>query len=72
MLSTRDQLVMFVLGAIETVPLFGGIGLSLYLDALPFYALILIGLALSVLVCWLLRKYVPQFPIHASSSDRKY
>ncbi len=60
---------MFVLGAIEVLPLGGGLGFGTYLEpSVPYPGTAAIGLALSILLCWLLRHQTPPTAIHAVPS----
>ena len=57
---------LFVLGAIEVLPLGGGLGFGTYLEpSVPYPGTAAIGLALSILLCWLLRHQTPPTVIHA-------
>jgi len=57
---------LFVLGAIEMLPLGGGLGFGSYFEpGVPYAGTAAIGLALSVLFCWLLRHQTPPTVIHA-------
>ena len=61
----RVRLRLFILGAVEALPLGGGIGLGSYFEpAIPYSATAAVGLALSVLLCWLLRSQTPETVIH--------
>ncbi len=60
---------LFVLGAIEVLPLGGGLGLGFYFaPSVPYAGIAAIGLALSLLLCWLLRHQTPPTAIHAVPS----
>ena len=60
---------LFILGAIEVLPLGGGLGLGIYFEpSVPYAGTAAIGLALSLLLCWLLRHQTPPTVIHAVPS----
>jgi hypothetical protein len=60
---------LFILGAIEMLPLGGGLGFGTYFEpSVPYAGTAAIGLALSVLLCWLLRHQTPPTVIHAVPS----
>jgi hypothetical protein len=58
---------LFLLGVIEFLPMAGSIGLGIcFAPTFPVPAAVAIGLALSVLTCWLLRHQTPPTVIHAA------
>jgi len=60
---------LFILGAIEMLPLGGGLGFGFYFEpSVPYPGTAAIGLALSLLLCWLLRHQTPPTVIHAVPS----
>ena len=60
---------LFFLGAIEILPLGGGLGFGTYFEStVPYAGTAAIGLALSLLLCWLLRHQTPPTVIHAVPS----
>ena len=60
------RLRLFVLGAVEALPLVGCLGFGSYLEpALPYLGTAAAGVVISVLLCWLLRHYTPPTVIHA-------
>ena len=57
---------LFVLGALEMLPLGGAIGLGSYFEpAVPYAGSAIGGAGLSILLCWLLRHQTPPTVIHA-------
>jgi len=64
--TRRVRIRLWLLGAIETLPLVGGIGFGYYFDPMiPYSATTAMGVALSILFCWLLRHQTPPTVIHA-------
>lgn len=67
-LSRRDELRMFALGAVETLPLVIGAGVGHYWgDGVTYGVAGFIGLLLTGILCWLLRGQMPQTVIHITS-----
>jgi hypothetical protein len=63
------RLRLFVLGAVEVLPLGGCLGFGSYLEPMvPYLGTAATGVVLSVLLCWLLRHQTPLTVIHAVPS----
>ena len=63
---------MFLLGAIETAPLFGIPGIGMYIDSKSTFSIWMVaGLVVSIILCYLLRNQTPELPIHLKDKQAK-
>jgi hypothetical protein len=68
-LSRRQQLRFFWLGLIEAAPLIAGGIFTIYTDSSEYAAIVsLIAIALTGIICWLLRRKVPPTRIDLSQA----
>lgn len=68
-LTAKDRWKMFGLGVAEITPLGGSYALGGWGNsAIPLWGWITMGVALSLAVCWLLRRQTPPTVIHAVSA----